>query len=221
MFYTVYKITNWFNGKIYIGIHKTNDLNDGYMGSGKLIKRAIEKYGLQYFTKEYLQIFDNPDDMYEMESSLVNEDFIDRGDTYNLKEGGFGGWDHVNKNEVLRLEKNKKARIESNKTLELLYGPEWKSILAKLGACGRTVDSYKKAVLTRKERYGEDYSSFRGKSHTEETKQKMSRKHKERLQDPTKNSQYGTMWITNGAENKKISKDSDIPEGWYKGRNMP
>jgi hypothetical protein len=35
----------------------------------------------------------------------------------------------------------------------------------------------------------------------------------------SKNSQFGTMWITNGIENKKIKKDLDIiPEGWYKGR---
>lgn len=33
------------------------------------------------------------------------------------------------------------------------------------------------------------------------------------------NPQYGTMWITNGEQNKKITKDVDpIPEGWYKGR---
>ena len=35
------------------------------------------------------------------------------------------------------------------------------------------------------------------------------------------NSQYGTMWICNIEleENKKISKDITIPEGWVKGRN--
>lgn len=32
-----------------------------------------------------------------------------------------------------------------------------------------------------------------------------------------KNGSYGTYWITNGIENKKI-KDSIIPDGWYKGR---
>ena len=33
-----------------------------------------------------------------------------------------------------------------------------------------------------------------------------------------KNSQYGTIWITNGIENKKLRKDSIIPSGWYRGR---
>lgn len=43
MFYTVYKITNQIDGKIYIGSHKTLDLNDSYMGSGKYLRHAQEK----------------------------------------------------------------------------------------------------------------------------------------------------------------------------------
>ena len=38
----VYQITNLINGKIYIGVHSTDDINDGYMGSGDLIKMAIK-----------------------------------------------------------------------------------------------------------------------------------------------------------------------------------
>lgn len=49
MKYTIYKITNKVTGKIYIGKHQTEDLNDGYMGSGKLLKRAQEKYGINSF----------------------------------------------------------------------------------------------------------------------------------------------------------------------------
>ena len=39
-------------------------------------------------------------------------------------------------------------------------------------------------------------------------------------QNGINNSQYGTMWITNGIENKKIKKLDTIPDGWYKGRIM-
>ena len=63
--------------------------------------------------------------------------------------------------------------------------------------------------------------TFKDRSHTLESKQKISEKAKERLRDPTKNSQYGTCWITNGQENQKIKKellDIWIEKGYYKGR---
>jgi len=57
--YLVYMITNKVNGKRYIGCHKTDDVDDGYMGSGKLIRRAIKKYGSENFAKEVLATFKN------------------------------------------------------------------------------------------------------------------------------------------------------------------
>lgn len=41
MKYTIYKITNIINNKVYIGKHQTNDINDGYMGSGKNFKERL------------------------------------------------------------------------------------------------------------------------------------------------------------------------------------
>ena len=96
MFYLIYKITNLINGKIYIGSHKTMDVNDSYMGSGKYLIHAQRKYGIENFTKEILFIFDDPIKMYEKEAELVNDDFLSEESTYNLKRGGFGGFDYIN-----------------------------------------------------------------------------------------------------------------------------
>jgi hypothetical protein len=88
MYYLVYKTTNQINGKIYIGYHQTKNLNDGYLGSGKLIKKAIEKYGPSAFKKEILGIFSTQEEAEKMEATLVDEEFTLRDDTYNLCLGG-------------------------------------------------------------------------------------------------------------------------------------
>jgi len=86
--YIVYKTTNIVNDMIYIGVHKTNNINDGYMGSGKIFKLALKKYGKTSFKREILFIYDNIDNAYEKEKELVNKDFVDSNNTYNLVCGG-------------------------------------------------------------------------------------------------------------------------------------
>ena len=90
MYHFFYKITNNFNGKYYYGVHSTNDLNDGYMGSGYMIKKLIKKYGKDSFTKEILKYFDNEEEMFSYEKEFLTEDVINNENCYNLVGGGNG-----------------------------------------------------------------------------------------------------------------------------------
>jgi len=88
----VYKTTNLINGKIYIGVHSTNKIEDGYLGSGCIFKKALNKYGRKNFLREVLFDFDNSEEAYAKEKELVNIDFINKGYNYNCKVGGEQGF---------------------------------------------------------------------------------------------------------------------------------
>jgi hypothetical protein len=89
MLYCVYKTTNLINEKEYIGFHKFKEsVDDGYMGSGKLIKRALNLYGTDSFDKEVIAIFHDIEDAKEYERLLVDKKYFSRKDTYNLSIGG-------------------------------------------------------------------------------------------------------------------------------------
>jgi len=198
MFFIVYKITHKQSGKFYVGMHRTKNLDDGYMGSGKLIKRAIDKYGVDQFDKEILHIFDNEDEMIRKEKDLVTRNFCLREDTYNIKNGGKGGWNHIKVNGMFGKKQSKKQRDIARKTIKT-NSERW----IKSEKCKKHLQSV---------RY-----DWKGKKHTDETKRKMSESSKGKGLGKS-NSQYGTMWITNGTDNRKIKKIDLIPEGWYKGR---
>jgi hypothetical protein len=84
----IYRTTNKINGKEYIGFHSTTDIEDGYLGSGKLLKKAIEKYGIENFAREIIAEFDNREEAENLERILVNREYVERDDTYNLSIGG-------------------------------------------------------------------------------------------------------------------------------------
>ena len=89
--YYIYRITNKVNGKTYIGQHKYKDLSDNYMGSGKLIRRAQKKYGMESFEKEILysriQYKKTVDDMERF--AIAKERAIGKAE-YNIADGGSG-----------------------------------------------------------------------------------------------------------------------------------
>lgn len=91
-FHYLYKITNLVNNKIYIGVHSTKDLNDGYFGSSGILDKAIAKYGRENFIIEILEYFNNKEEKYLKEAQVVTTEFVKCSNNYNAKAGGYGGW---------------------------------------------------------------------------------------------------------------------------------
>lgn len=94
--YVTYKITNTVTGEYYIGSHKTDDPNDDYMGSGKLIKESIKKYGVSAHTKEIIETFDNRADSVKLEHELIRKKKADKL-CINMSTGG-ESFDYINNN---------------------------------------------------------------------------------------------------------------------------
>ena len=216
MHYTVYKVTNKVNGKIYIGVHKTVDLDDNYKGSGKYLRYSQDKHGIEKFHKEILFVYDNPVEMFAKEAELVTEDFIAESNTYNLKVGGYGGWDYVNSDKFDNPTHSSSHAIRMNEKMLALYpnGP-------RLGQ-RNSVTSYEKMVDTRLEHHGDNtFKTFLGKQHTSETKKKISASAKVTSKGD-KNSQYGTRWIYSEdlKVSKKIKNNEPIPQNWKLGRKL-
>lgn len=87
-YHYVYQTKNLLNGKTYIGRHSTNNLNDGYIGSGTLLKRSIKKYGKENFVCTILSFFDSYEESVEEEKWLVHKDYCKNENNYNIVEGG-------------------------------------------------------------------------------------------------------------------------------------
>lgn len=216
MFFLIYKITNNVNGKVYIGKHQTKDIDDGYMGSGKLIRRAIEKYGVENFEKEIIFKFDTEDEMNSKEAELVTEEFCERDDTYNLCPGGQGGFGYINKNGL----RGPGATNRCKKACRIDGSVGGKIFAARMRSDPEFKSKWQYSLSeSLKETFSKNGHQWTGKTHTEEAKKKIGEANSKR-QAGKNNSQFGTMWITNGTENKKIKKTEDIPEGWRKGRKL-
>lgn len=257
-----YKITNLINGHFYYGVHNTNNLDDNYMGSGKRLNIAYQKYGSENFIKEIIKFFNTSKEAFEFEAEVVNETLINDNNCYNLVPGGNGGWEYINKNfrfakdkngnhltvskddsryisgeliihsKGIEINKNKIIAKDKNNKFYSVFKNDLRFLTGELVGCTKGLilvkDKNGNSLLISKhdERYinGELIPIFTGKHHSKETKNKMHQKHLlNKHQQGEKNSQYGTCWIHNDKENKKIKKEeleNYINIGWIKGRKM-
>ena len=91
-YHFIYKITNLVNGKYYKGMHSTNNLDDGYKGSGSAILKSFKKYGKKNHKIEILEFCENREQLEKREREIVNLDEVKNPNSYNLAVGGNGGY---------------------------------------------------------------------------------------------------------------------------------
>ena len=164
---------------------------------------------------EILEFHQDRDLLKQREKEIVNSDLLKEEKCLNLKEGGYGGF--------YSIEAAKKGRRITNEILEKKYGLNFRIIINK-NYRDRLTDEEKKAYYEKikiglKNSEFDFGSTFRNKKHTIETKKTIGFKNSMN-QKGDKNSQFGTCWITNGFENKKIKQSEELPDGWILGRKI-
>ena len=87
-YHYIYKTTCLVTDKFYIGMHSTDDLEDGYLGSGKQLWYSIKKHGKENHKQEILEFLDNRAHLKIREKELVTESVISNPLCMNLIIGG-------------------------------------------------------------------------------------------------------------------------------------
>jgi group I intron endonuclease len=208
MYGYIYKTTNLINGKVYIGQRKDKDVNLNYFGSGKRIKSAIKKYGLENFTVQEITFRPDKTSLDDCEIYWIAyfRQLLSQRNCYNLSKGGvsvFSGRKHSketkkkmslsHKGSHRSEETKKKMRLAQlghtswNKGKTGIYSEETKTkmSLAQKGK-PKSVESKMKQSLSMKgkghpqleETKAKIGAANMGRQHTEEAKQKMSVSHK-------------------------------------------
>lgn len=176
----IYLTTNNINGMKYIGKHY-GELDDTYLGSGKLLKQDILKYGKENFTKSILYVSENDIENSEKEKQFIAlYNAVSNPLFYNIHEGGSGGNTTIGyspeEKEALRRKLSEVNRGKNNGMYGKHHTEQTKAFLSywaefeRDNSCYRT-DEFKQKMS--KITSGSNNGMY-GKKHTEESKQKMS-----------------------------------------------
>jgi hypothetical protein len=207
----IYKITNLINNKIYIGKDTTSDPN--YFGSGLIINRAFEKYGIENFIKE---VIDETDDYIELSNKEIywidQYNSTDRKVGYNISKGGDGG-DTLSNHPDLDLirEKISKNSPKKGKTYEEAFGEEkakeYKLNLSKSNkrhALGKTYE----------ELYGDEKTNELKKIISINSKKSWTEDRKNQHSNLAKKNIYNSLLSENGIKKNK----EYLNNRWHKWR---
>lgn len=220
MYGYIYKTTNLINGKIYIGQKKSPKfLGEKYLGSGKRLYYALDKYGKENFKVELIEKIYDEKLINEREIYWINHyQSTNRKIGYNISNGGNGGF--VLKNDP---EAQEKAKLKYRQTMIDKYNGssiKGKKVINKDGGNKLVYPNEIEQYLSK----GWQLGSCHHLQLSDETKQKLSDAHKGK---PNKTINYRTIANEELNLQKKVSRcevEHYISQGWHLGilnKNRP
>lgn len=87
-YHYVYITTNLINGKQYVGDHSTDNLDDGYLGSGRYLAAAVKKYGKENFKLEILEQSFERSKVFKLQEKYINQFNTLTPNGYNIHKTG-------------------------------------------------------------------------------------------------------------------------------------
>lgn len=168
MTYIVYITTNLKNGKQYVGDHSTNNINDGYLGSGTALKSALKKYGRKNFKREILEQCITKQLAFDLQEKYIIQYNTMCPDGYNISPTGgiemSGG----------KLSNQTKEKMSLSK-LGIKFSDKHKENLRKahIGLKQSLETIEKRCKKTRGKKRSEEFKNLLRKPKTEETKEKI------------------------------------------------
>lgn len=91
-YHFIYKTTCLVTNKWYIGMHSTDDLNDGYKGSGTHLARSIRKHGKENHECVILEFCADRESLGLREEELITEELKSDPRCMNIARGGLGNF---------------------------------------------------------------------------------------------------------------------------------
>lgn len=201
MKHIVYLTTNLINGKQYVGDHSSENINDNYLGSGLLIKKAIKKYGKENFKRENLEICESKKEAFEKQEKYINKFKTNKPRGYNISpKGGHDVKNSMSKESVEKMRNSLKGRASHRKglSLEEEYGDRAEDIRKKLKN-PKSEDHKKKMSKALKGRV--PWNKGKTDIYSEDAKRKMSEKAS--LRTGEKNPFYGKKHTKEAIEKMK------------------
>ena len=109
-YHIIYKTTCLVTGRYYIGMHSTDDLEDGYLGSGVRLTRSVKKYGRDQHVREILECLPTREAASDREKELITEDLRADPMCLNCGVGGLGAFPRPMDTEETKLKRSQAAK---------------------------------------------------------------------------------------------------------------